>query len=137
METKKFVLGTVGGGLALFLMGGFIYGLALNSFILENAGPGTIRDEPIAWSMILSQVVMGAFVTYIFGRWASISTFAGGAKAGALIGLFLGFGTAFDLYAFSNLMNLSVALVDPFLWVLRYAVAGGVIGLILGMGKDS
>ncbi len=38
METKKIVLGTVGGGLALFLMGGFIYGLALNSFILENAG---------------------------------------------------------------------------------------------------
>ncbi|TDI72158.1 MAG: hypothetical protein E2O85_01040 [Bacteroidetes bacterium] len=132
MDTKKFLLSVLAGVVTLFVLGGLIYGLALGSFVLENTP--FMSTEPTLWSMVLSQLVMGGFIAYIYGKWASISTFAGGAKAGALIGLFLGVGLGFDLYSMTS-MTLTFVLVDTVLWAIRFAIAGGAVGYVLGMGS--
>ena len=133
MDTKKFLMGAFAGGVTLFILGGVIYGWALNSFMVENSVITTA--EPTMWSMVLSQLVLGGFIAYIFGNWAKISTFSGGAKAGALIGLFLGVGFGFDMYSMS-MMTLTFVMVDSILGAVRFGIAGGVVGYVLGRGKE-
>ena len=135
MDMKKFLLASLAGGITLFVLGALIYGVALPSFMEDNTLPGIMRVEPIMWSMVLSQLAMGGFVAYVYLRWASISTFVGGAKGGAIIGAFIGIGIGFDLYAISNMMSLTFAVVDVALWAIRFGIAGGVIGHVIGMGK--
>lgn len=133
MDTKKYLMASVAGGVTLFVLGGLIYGLALKDFANTNTAM-TMPDQPVWWSMILAQIAMGGFVAYIFGKWAKISTFAGGARAGAVIGAFIGVGIGFDL-ASLGMMTTTFAVVDVFLWAARFAVAGGVVGHVLGMGR--
>lgn len=118
----------------MFLTGALIYGWALRAFSLENSTI-VVDPDPIFWAMILSQLVMGGFLAYIYGNRASISTFSGGARVGALIGLFLGVGVGFDLYSLA-MVTLKFTLVDPVLWMIRFAIAGGVVGNVFGTGKS-
>jgi hypothetical protein len=134
MDTKKFLIASIAGGITLFLLGGLIYGLALKSYVDANSVV-PMPDQPVWWSMILSQLVMGGFLAHIYGKWANISTFAGGLKAGVLIGVFLGVGLGFDL-ASLGLMNIEFASVDVALWAIRFGIAGGVVGQVLGMGEN-
>lgn len=133
MDTKKFLMASVAGGVTLFVLGGLIYGLALKDFADANSAI-TMPDQPVWWSMILAQMAMGGFVAYIYGNWAQISTFVSGARAGAVIGVFIGAGTGFDL-ASLGIITETFAAVDVFLWAVRFAVAGGVVGHVLGMGR--
>ncbi len=66
MDTKKFLLSVLAGVVTLFVLGGLIYGLELGSFVLENTP--FMSTEPTLWSMILSQLVMGGFIAYIYGK---------------------------------------------------------------------
>ena len=134
MDTKKFLMAAFAGGVTLFVLGGLIYGMALKDFANANTAM-TMPDQPVWWSMILSQLAMGGFVAYIYGNWAKISTFAGGARAGAVIGAFISVGTGFDL-ASLGMMTETFAAVDVFLWAVRFAVAGGVVGHVLGMDSS-
>ncbi len=132
MDTKKFLTAAVAGGITLFVVGGLIYGIALNEYIDANI-VADIPEEPVWWSLILSQLTMGGFLAFLLGKWAGITSFADGATAGTIVGLFLGVGLGFDL-ASVGMMTFEFAAVDTFLWAIRYGVAGGVVGLVLGKG---
>ncbi|MDH3710602.1 MAG: hypothetical protein OER04_11970 [Cyclobacteriaceae bacterium] len=139
MDTKKFVMGTVVGGIVYFLLGFVFYGVLFEGFFTANAGSatGVMNTEMAWWPLILGNLALAALITYIFLNWAGITTFAGGLKGGALIGFLMA--VSFDMIMLdtTNIMTLNAALVDILIATIMGAIAGGIIGAVLGSGKQS
>lgn len=83
MNAKKFLVSGVVGGIVNFLLGWLFYGIL---FASQFPVTGDMNMTMVS----LGSLVWGLFVAYIFVKWASISTWLTGFKAGAVIGLFLG-----------------------------------------------
>jgi len=135
MDTKKFLIGTVVGGIVFFFLGYLFYGLLFMDFFIGNPGSATgvykTVEEITWWSLILGNFAGGGLLTYIFLKWAHISTFKSGLRAGVAIGFLMtlswylvGFGT-------SNLLNLQATLVAAAIDTIMIAIAGGAIGAVL------
>ena len=136
MTTKNRLLATLVGFIVLFLLGWLIYGMLLMDFYGNNSGSasGVMRadDEMIWWALILGNLFQAYLLVYIFGNWANITTFTDGLKAGAIIGLIMGLAFNFTMYGTSNIMNMTSALVDPFVSAVMMSITGGVVGFMLG-----
>jgi len=134
MDAKKAIMASLAGAVTLFLLGFIFYGVLLMDFFNNAAGSSAnvYRQEPILWSIFLGELSTAALVTIIFGRWASIKTFMGGLKGGAIIGLLMGLGINLVFYGTTTLGTLASTLVDPVISVIRLGIAGGVIGWVLG-----
>lgn len=133
---KKMLIGTVVGGVTFFLLGGLIYAVILGDFYEANLGSATdvLRELPIMWAMVVSQLGMAAVVTYVF-LLSDVASASNGLKTGAILGLLLGTAISFDLYSVTNWSNSTVAFVEPLVWVVRTALAGAAIGWVLGRGS--
>ncbi|GJM30648.1 MAG: hypothetical protein DHS20C17_32830 [Cyclobacteriaceae bacterium] len=134
MDTKKFITGTLVGGITFFILGFLIYAVLLEGFFAANAGSATGVDKTehmVWWSLVLGNLSAAALLSYIFLKWAHISTFKSGLSAGAVIGLFINLSWDMTMFATSNLMSLTGALVDVVAWTIAFAIAGGVIGAVL------
>lgn len=134
MDTKQFITGTLAGGVTYFILGYLFYGFLLMGFFEANAGSatGVSRGDAIVWwALILGNLSFAALITYIFMKWAHISTFKNGFRRGAVIGLFLGLSYGLIWYSTSNIMSLKATLVDIVVGTLMTAVVGGVIGAVL------
>lgn len=133
---KKMLIGTVVGGVTFFLLGGLIYAIILGDFYEANLGSatGVLRELPIMWAMVVSQLGMAAVVTYVF-LLSDVASASNGLKTGAILGLLLGIAISFDLYSVTNWSNSTVAFVEPLVWVVRTALAGAAIGWVLGRGS--
>jgi len=135
MDIKKFITGTLVGGVTHFLLGFILYGLLLESFFIANAGSATGvnrgPEDMVWWALILGSLAFAALITYIFLKWAHISTFKSGLRRGAVIGFLLGLSFDMMMYATSNLMNLTAALVDIAVGTIMMGLVGGVIGAVL------
>ncbi len=133
---KKMLIGTVVGGVTFFLLGGLIYAVILADFYEANLGSatGVLRELPIMWAMVVSQLGMAAVVTYVF-LLSDVASASNGLKTGAILGLLLGIAISFDLYSVTNWSNSTVAFVEPLVWVVRTALAGAAIGWALGRGS--
>ncbi|MFQ5528916.1 MAG: hypothetical protein ACE5FP_01070 [Gemmatimonadota bacterium] len=133
MDMKRLTTGAIVGGITLFVLGYLTYGMLLAGFFEANAGgaTGAAREAPIFWAVGLGEVLMGALLTL-----AIIKTGASGwaecAKVAAVVG-FLAWG-AVDLihYGVMDVMNLTAALVDPFVEIVRHGIAGAAIAMVAG-----
>ncbi|MBK8706067.1 MAG: hypothetical protein IPN33_22575 [Saprospiraceae bacterium] len=136
MDTKKFALGTLAGGVAFFLLGWLLYGMLFMKFFEANAGTATgVNKVEMDWLfLILGNLCMGALFSYIFVRWAGINTAMGGLKGGAVIGLLFAAGVDLTMYGTTNISNITATFVDIALWVVMGALGGAVIGWVVGMG---
>ena len=130
---KKAIMAILAGGVAFFVLGGLLYGLLLAGFYEAHLGSatGVLREVPIGWALVLSQLGYAALVTFVF-RHAGVATASAGLKTGGIFGFLLGMAIAFDLYAVTNWSTVTVAFVEPVVMALRMALAGGVIGWMLG-----
>ena len=136
MAAKQFTMATLAGGVAVFVMGFLLYGLALADFFAGNAGTatGVMKEAPLMWSLVLGQVITAAFLVMVMG-WRGDSSAMAGLKTGALVGLIFGLGLDFTFYGVANTQNLIATLVDPFVFMIQLGVGGAVIGAVLGMGS--
>ena len=141
MDSKKFLTGTLVGGIAFFFLGYLIYGMALVNFMSSHAGSATgvqkSMEEFTWWALIVGNLASGALLSYIFLKWANVSSFASGASAAAVVGFFASMGFDMVMFATSNLMDLTAIVVDILAFTVMNAVVGGIIGVVLGMGKKS
>lgn len=137
MDTKKFLMGTIVGGLTFFLLGFLIYGMALAGMMMEHTTAGVQRapEEMVWWSLIVGNFAGAALLSYIFLKWANVSSFGGGLSAGATVGFFMACAFDFVMYATSNMMDLTAVCTDIVAYTVMMGVGGGVIGVVLGMGK--
>ncbi len=137
MNSKTLIAGLLA-GLTCFILGWLIYGMLLQNTMagMEGTATGVMKsDEEMMGSiqfLIIGQLIIGLFLAYIFAKWANISTFNGGAKAGAIIGAFMAAGFDFTMLGTSNIMTLPGVIVDIIVMVVITGVAGGVAGWWLG-----
>jgi hypothetical protein len=136
----RVLAGTVAGAVVFFLGGWLIYGILLKSYFegtMSASAKAVMNAEPNFVPLILAQLAFGALFAYIFDQWATIRTFAGGLKAGAIIMFFLALGFDLQMTAFFKDMHVGSPympiLVDIIAATILGAITGGVIGLVLGM----
>jgi hypothetical protein len=134
MSTNRFVLAALAGGIALFVSGFLIFGIAAADFYMANQGTavGAMKETPDMLYLFVGQLGFGVFLTVLLAKWARVSGAANGFKLGALAGLLIGFSIDLTMYGVSNVMNLTASLVDPILVMIQMAIGGAVIGWVLG-----
>lgn len=138
MNSKKFLIGTLVGGISFFLIGYLFYGVALTGFFTKHstapAGSMKAMNEILWWALILGNLAEAALLTWIFQRIGSIQSFSRGFSTGIVIGFFLGL--SFDLirYATGNNVDLTATLADVAVEAVMNGIVGGIIGAVLGMG---
>lgn len=136
MNTQKFLIGSLIGGVVLFILGYIFYVALMGSFFESHSmGANYMKDPPDFLFIILGNLAEGALLAYIFGKWAGIKTAATGAEAGAIIGLLTGLGWDLLMYGTSNLMDITGTITDVIVVTIMMAIAGAAVGWYLGRGK--
>lgn len=137
MNTSKILLGGIAGGIVFFLLGYLFYGVLFMSFFEANSGDlgKLMKETPTWWALILGNLFWGILLAFIFQQWASISTFVGGLKGGAVIGVLAALSFDLTQFATMNGSTLTAVFVDVLIVTAMTALAGGVVGLVLGRGK--
>jgi hypothetical protein len=140
MDLKKFITGTLVGGIAFFFLGYLFYGVLLAGFFSEHSGANAssmTMEEIVWWALVVGNVASGGLLSYIFLKWANISSFSGGASGGATIGFFIGLSMDLIRFATAGSFDLTASLGDVVVMTVMYGVAGGIIGATVGMGNKS
>ena len=136
MNTNKIIMSGLIGTVVAFLLGWLVYGMLLHNYMSENMGSATgvmKGDEDMNWiALILGHVAMGMLLALIYGRWANISTFATGAKAGAVIGFLMTAMHALISLGTSNIHAWNTAIIDMIAGAVITAIVGGVVAWFLG-----
>ena len=136
MDTKKFLIGTLVGGVVNFLLGFVFYVLLFGSYYESQAMAGVMKTDDMNWLFLgLGNLAIGALFTYIFTKCAGISTFAGGLKGGAIVGFLMAVSYNLIGAGTSNAMSTTGYLVDILVYTVMLAITGGIIGLVLGKVK--
>lgn len=133
MDIRRLVVGTIAGAVTLYIAGYLIFDLAVLDFYLANAGSatGAFRDAAMQWPLILGNIALAALLTLgVLSRPAAAGV-PGGLVTGLVIGFLVWFGVDFTLYAYTNLWNLTVVIVDPVLEAIHNGIAGVVIAWVL------
>ena len=140
MNTQKFLVSGIVGGIVSCLGGYLIYGMLLKSFFegcsTLPAGVNVMRtpETMIWWSLILGCVFMGLLYSYIFNKRANINSLSAGVSAGFVLGLLMTAGTDFIMYGTANFSNLTGTLADIACGAVLGALTGGAVGWMNGMG---
>src|SRR5271154_3857736 len=132
MDMKKFLIGTIVGGIAFFFLGYLVYGMALASFFSAHTVTSSMKTmaDIVWWALIVGNLSSGALLTYIFLKWAHITTFGGGATAAAAIGFFTTLSMDLIRFATEGSLDLAASLTDVIVGTVMTAIAGGIIGAV-------
>lgn len=131
MTTQRILVGTVVGGIVLFLLGYLMFGIVFADFFRTNAGTATgVERMPLNLVPIgIGQLAAAAALTLIL-NWAGVKGIGQGATIGGVVGLLFFLGVDLTMFGTSNLNNLTATLVDPILGAILYAIAGGAIAAV-------
>jgi len=135
VDIKRLIIGTIVGGIALYILGYVIWVVIFADFFTANAGSatGVFRDNPVAWALALGTLSYAALLTLAIGTRAGSATIVDGVKVGAIVGFLMWFGVDFIHYGIANISNLTATIADSLLELVRAGISGGVIAAVLGM----
>ena len=141
MNTNKFLVGGIIGGITNFLLGWLVWGTLLMSFMKEHTseiGKTVMRadDQMIWWALIVANLIMGLLLSYILNK-AGVVSAGAGASTGAVVGLLMSAAINCFHYAFMDMGDMTGMGVDIIASTVVSAIVGGVIGWYLGMGKKA
>ena len=136
----RLLAATVAGGITFFVLGFVIYGLILDPMVMKpNMNPDMAKlmiDPPLWIPLVLANLVSAFLLAYIFDKWATISTFVGGLKGGAIVYFLMSLSFQLMMCAFMKTANNYIpSVADVFGSTVLGALAGGVIGQVIGMMK--
>lgn len=136
MNTKKFLIGGIVGGIVYFLLGYLFYGNLLSDFFMKNAGSATgvsrAMDQFVWWALVLGNILGGCLLAYVFIK-SNISSVGSGLVTGLVIGLLVASSYDFISYATSNLMNTAGVLGDICTFTVMSAIAGAIVAWVCGL----
>ena len=133
MDTKRIVIGTIVGAIALHIVGYLMFDLATVEFYNANnaAAANFQRGVNLQWSIGLGNLALGALLALCIGNRTSASTIGGGLVSGAVIGFLVWFGVDFTLYGYESRWTLMLTIIDPLLAAIQFAIAGAVVAAVL------
>jgi hypothetical protein len=138
MNSQKFIVGGIVGGIAYFILGWLIYGMLLKDFMAANFSTSMRPDaETIWWALILGQLAAGFLLAYVIGK-ASATSAGAGAGVGFVVGLLVCLGFDLTMYGVSTTVSsLKGLAADVAASAVISAIAGGAIGWVMGMSKKT
>lgn len=141
MNTNKFLVGGIIGGIANFLLGWVVWGMLLMNFMKEHTtevGKSVMRpdDQMVWWALIAANLLFGFLLSYILNK-AGVMSAGAGASTGAVLGLLFGATVDCFNYAFMNLSDTTSIGVNLVANLVVTGIVGGIIGWYLGMGKKA
>jgi uncharacterized membrane protein len=140
MNTNKFILSGIAGGVVFFLLGYVFYGMLLSDFFMTHAGPakGVNRatDHMLFLYIILGNLLFGFLLAYIFGK-ASVSTVSNGLVTGAIVGFLASSSFGCVNYATTWISSRTSVLADVATYTVISAIAGAAVAWVAGMGKKT
>jgi len=127
---KKFLLAGLGSGVAAFFIGWFIWGILLMKFSEANTTvyPGLVKEDMNFFVILLSNLVWGYTLTWIYANFSGRKSVMGGALTGLTIGLLFASMLNLSFMAFWNLYTPAFMFVD----VIANGVYSGILGAIIG-----
>jgi len=141
MNTNKFLVGGIIGGIANFLLGWLVWGTLLMNFMKEHtseAGKAVMRadDQMILWALIAANLLLGFLLSYILNK-AGVRSAGAGASTGAVAGLLISASMNCFNYAFMTMSDTTAMGVDIIASAVVSGIVGGIIGWYLGMGQKA
>ena len=141
MNTKKFLIGGLVGGIVYFLLGYVFYGRLLSDFFHNNAGTASnvdrAMDQFVWWSLVLGNVFQGCLLSYVFVK-SNVNSVGSGLVTGAVVGLLTAASYDFISFGVSNLMTTKSVLGDICTFTIMSAITGAIVGWVCGLiGKAS
>ena len=135
MNSNKFLIGGIVGGVVFFALGYVFYGLLLKSFFADN-GMSVDMEKMVWWALIVSNLAFGFLLAYILGK-ANASSMGGGATIGFVVGLLMGLSYDLMMYAMGGGMNFKGIAADVVTGAVLSAIAGAAIVWVGSMGKKA
>ncbi len=136
MNTNRILLAGLIGGVFGFFFGWLLFGILLNGQMpLGMTSVLRAESDMVMWAMVLSNLIWGLFLAYVFVQWANISTWMSGASAGALMGFLISAAYDTSFFSMTTMYTLSDVAMDVALNTLYVAVVGAVVGWWLGWKK--
>ena len=133
----RVLAASLAGAVVFFGLGFVIYGVLLDAYFKANmvAYPGLMKEPMPDMVMLFAWNFMMAFLfAFVFDKWAGIRTFVGGLKGGAILQLIVALIIQLQYLAFMNIMKGYLpSVVDVLAATVLGAIAGGVVGLVLGL----
>lgn len=133
MDTKRLLIGTLVGGIALFATGYLIFDLTFANFYAANVGSatGVHRDTQLVWALALANLAYAALIMFAIGNRTGTLSLAEGARIGAIAGFLMWCTVDFGFYGSSNVANLTRTVVDPLLEIVHGGIGGAAIAAVL------
>ena len=133
MDAKRFVSGTLVGGVVLYVVGYLIFTMAFGPFYAANGGSATGVDRPaqLVWAVALGNFAYAALIMFAAGNRMGYLSIGTGAQIGAIVGFLSWFTADFTLYGITNIANLTRTIVDPLLEIVHGGIGGGVMAVVL------
>ena len=145
MNTNKFLVGGIIGGVANFLLGWLVWGTLLMNFMKEHtteAAKAVMRkdangeDTMVWWALIAANLLSGFLLSYILSK-AGTNSASSGASTGAVIGLLFSATINCFNYAFMDISDFTAMGVDIVASTIVTAIVGAVIGWYFGRGAKA
>ena len=130
MDTPKFIVGGLLGGVINFFAGWLVWGILLMDFMSKHATNSSAfrpQEGMIFWALIVGNLCFGFLVAYILYM-ADIRSARSGAIIGAISGALMTAAFDFNIYAQMDLYDISIVLPD----ILASAFVTGLVGAAVG-----
>ena len=138
MNIKRMTIGTIVGGIVLYILGVVIWQMLFADFFAANAGSatGVAKEMPVIWAIALGSLLYAKLITYVLETGSGTKSVMDGLKAGAVVGLLLWGTVDFIYYGYFNLNNLTGVIADTVLEGVRGGIVGAVIAGVLAKVGD-
>lgn len=135
---KRYAIGAVVGGVVLFLLGYLIYVVILHDPEFARGSASTLAAKAALNlpAIFLAEVLFGFLITRGLIKSGAVSSVAGSAKVGAMIGLVAGLAFALLLFGTTELTTAAGVVYEGVTWAIRWGVAAAVVAMVVGKMKD-
>lgn len=130
MNYKKLIAGGLAGGFLNFLGGWLFYGLLFAEAFDSDS------KEMNMLLITLGCFSFGFFVSYVFLKWAHISTIIGGLNGGLMLGFFTGIWSNFFMWANESEVSYNLFALDVAVSVMLGGLTGLGAAWAIGRMKD-
>ena len=138
MNIKRMTIGTIVGGIVVYILGIIIWQMLFTDFFAANAGSatGVAKEAPVIWAVALGSLLYAKLITYVLETSGGSKSVMDGLKTGAVVGLLLWGTVDFIYYGYFNLNNLTAVIADTVLEGVRGGIVAAVITGILAKVGD-